>query len=67
MDHREQAKPVLDFQFGRSKPDGFNATDWTTVKRAGKIVAAQHVSGAVRKMPAAWLEANPAPSPAALE
>lgn len=58
IDPREQAKPILDFQFGRNgaKPEGFNAADWTIVKRAGKIVAAKHVSGEVRKMPAGWLE-----------
>jgi len=55
--HREDASPTLDFQYGKNatKPADFNPTDWTVIKTQGDHVAAQHVSGVTRKVPKHWL------------
>lgn len=55
---RDEARPTLDFPFGLSqvKPADFTPSDWTIIKRAGDRVAARHVSGVERKLPATWME-----------
>lgn len=58
MNIRDDASPTLDFKASRAavKPEDFNPADWTIIKRAGKMVAARHVSAETRKMPKEWLE-----------
>lgn len=58
MNPRDKASPTLDFRYGERAvaPDDFIPADWTVLKHMSDKVAARHISGVERKIPAHWLE-----------
>lgn len=58
----EEARPTLNFRYSdtAAAPDDFVPADWTMLKHMADKVAARHVSGVERKIPANWMEARDA-------